>query len=244
VEESKAASVLNCMHISDIHEENVFDIVANSFSETKSKPIDILFISGDLTYKGKLDKLKRIYEQLEYLFMHYIIRNVFMIPGNHDLSFERTTGFESRANAMAIFAKDPRIVVRTHGAAEICGVKIFGSAWTPEFYNWAFNYFPDKAKTIWNDIPNDTEVLVTHGPPLGILDQVIDWNGDRRVGCHYLREKIEATPSIKYHLFGHIHEGYGREEWDGVTYMNSAIMNRAYKPVNKPQYFNISRPKV
>ena len=230
---------LNCMHISDTHEENVFEIVANSWSETKSAPIDILFISGDLTYKGKLDKLKQLHEQLEYLLMNYIVREVFVIPGNHDLSFEKTIGYESRANATAIFSRNPKIHLVIHGSKTIQGLKIFGSAWTPYFHNWAFNYHEIRAKELWNDIPADTQVLVTHGPPFLILDSVIEYMADRRVGCRALLEKIQKTPSIKYHLFGHIHESYGKLEKDGVTYLNSSIMDRRYQPTNKPQYFKV-----
>lgn len=231
--------VLECMHISDTHETNIFEVVANSISETGSNPLDILFISGDLTYKGKLDKLKQVYEQLEYLLMMQMVKEVVMIPGNHDLSFERRIGYECRANAMAIFAKDKRIHVLIHEARTVQGLKIFGSAWTPFFHDWAFNYHVDMAADLWNQIPNDTELLITHGPPNFILDEVKEYMKIRHCGCPMLRYKVMNTPSIKYHLFGHIHEGYGRTQIDGVTYLNSCIMDGRYKPTNKPQYFEV-----
>ena len=230
---------LNCMHISDTHEENVFEIVADSWSETKSAPIDILFISGDLTYKGKLDKLKQLHEELEYLLMNHIVKEVFVIPGNHDLSFEKTIGYESKENAMAIFSKNPKIHLVIHGAKTIQGLKIFGSAWTPYFHNWAFNYHDIRAKELWDQIPQDTQVLVTHGPPRFILDEVVDYMNIRHTGCPVLANKIEKLPILQFHLFGHIHQGYGIKKLHGITYLNSSIMDERYRPTNKPQYFEV-----
>jgi 3',5'-cyclic AMP phosphodiesterase CpdA len=95
-------------------------------------------------------------------------------------------------------------------AAEVPPVKIYGSPWQPEFFDWAFNLprGPLLAEK-WNAIPNDTDILITHGPPHKILDLT---EGDKlHVGCEELR-KLFDSGSIKprLHVFGHIHETYGK----------------------------------
>lgn len=68
-------------------------------------------------------------------------------------------------------------------------------------------YAEKDACKLWDSIPADTDILVTHGPPFGVLDRTIQ---NCNAGCHYLLQKVmEIKP--KYHLFGHIHEAYGRE---------------------------------
>jgi hypothetical protein len=57
-----------------------------------------------------------------------------------------------------------------HESVEIEGLKIFGSPYQPLFYNWGFQYHASRAEEIWSAIPKDTDILITHGPPHGILD--------------------------------------------------------------------------
>jgi Icc-related predicted phosphoesterase len=91
-----------------------------------------------------------------------------------------------------------------HEFVEVEGIKIFGSPYTPEFYDWAFMYKPQEGIHIWNIPHKEIDILVTHGPPLGILDQVQRGN----TGCLDLLNLIHKVKP-KYHLFGHIHEAYG-----------------------------------
>ena len=89
-----------------------------------------------------------------------------------------------------------------------CGLKIYGSPYTPEFYEWAFSLKNQEEKIeCWSKIPNDTNILVTHGPPLGILDQNAD---GIPCGDDILLKEVQERVKPKLHLFGHIHEGYGR----------------------------------
>jgi hypothetical protein len=111
-------------------------------------------------------------------------------------------------------------------------IKIWGSPWQPEFHNWAFN-LPrgEKIKEKWDMIPVDTDILITHGPPMGKLDYVRYDNVN--VGCEELLLKVqEIKPKI--HVFGHIHEGYGYV-FDGTThYINAAVLNGRYEFRNRP----------
>lgn len=88
----------------------------------------------------------------------------------------------------------------------------------------------DIIKPHWDMIPENTDVLITHGPPHGILDQTV--RGKLHVGC---QELLEAVYRIKpkLHLFGHIHEARGKIEYDGITFMNASSVDLRYK--NYPQ---------
>tara|TARA_R110002073_G_scaffold128374_2_gene274096 strand:- start:242 stop:643 length:402 start_codon:yes stop_codon:yes gene_type:complete len=121
-------------------------------------------------------------------------------------------------------------------SVEIEGLKIYGSPWQPWFFNWAFNLrTPEELKEKWDKIPEDTDVLVTHGPPLGILDLTMD---GLNVGCS---ELIKAVERIKprAHIFGHIHEGYGDTMLDGCIFVNASINTHRYRPINEPIIFEI-----
>ena len=110
------------------------------------------------------------------------------------------------------------------------GIKIWGSPFTPEFMDWAFMGMPEELGAIWAEIPKNLDILITHGPPFGILDRTM--RGEN-AGCPKLLEAIQIkTPRI--HVFGHIHEGYGLREKNGTVFMNASLCNANYELVNKP----------
>jgi Icc-related predicted phosphoesterase len=148
-----------------------------------------------------------------------------IIAGNHDLIFEYNKLFAESLITEATYLLDSSV--------EISGIKIYGSPWQPEFCNWAFNK-PRGAplRAVWAKIPEDTNILVTHGPPFGILDTISP--GQEELGCKDLRSRVQCLKQLKLHCFGHIHGGYGKLLKDGVTYVNASTCNEAYKPVNKP----------
>ena len=106
--------------------------------------------------------------------------------------------------------------------------KIYGSPWQPEFYNWAFN-LPrngDELKSKWDMIHEDTDILITHGPAWGFLDDV-EGNRNVHLGCELLAERIKQIKP-KIHICGHIHSGYGHY-YDGHThYFNASVLNERY----------------
>jgi len=77
----------------------------------------------------------------------------------------------------------------------------------------------------WDMIPEDTDFLITHGPPKGILDLCQSGN----VGCDLLLEKVKEIKP-KFHQFGHIHETRGEIEEDGITFINASSLDGGYKP--------------
>jgi Icc-related predicted phosphoesterase len=121
-----------------------------------------------------------------------------IIAGNHD------TSIESRFITKNDF-KNRGIIYLEHELVEIEGIKIFGSPYTPEFHNWAFNRSRNKLGKIWDSIPDDTDILITHGPPKGILDSAARGkNLNEHVGCSALLKRVlKIQPKI--HIMGHIH---------------------------------------
>ncbi|XP_050300876.1 UPF0046 protein T07D4.2 [Anthonomus grandis grandis] len=120
---------------------------------------------------------------------------------------------------------------------EICGVKIWGSPWQPEFGHWAFNLKRGKeCLSKWNLIPDDTDVLLTHSPPLGHGDLVCS---GVRAGCVELLTTVQKRVKPKYHIFGHIHEGYGVSSDGKIIFINASTCDINYIPSNLPMVFDI-----
>jgi Icc-related predicted phosphoesterase len=128
------------------------------------------------------------------------------------------------------------------GGTEVAGVRIWGSPWQPWFYDWAFNLPRAEAlRSTWDLIPDDTEILVTHGPPYGILDSVErlagQWFGeDVAVEVeHTGREELRAAVlriRPRLNVFGHIHERYGTDRLGETICVNASNCDAAYRPVN------------
>lgn len=94
---------------------------------------------------------------------------------------------------------------------------------------------PQKREALWAEIPEDLDVLITHGPPFGILDRTT--NGEN-AGCPHLLKAVQSRKP-KIHFFGHIHEGYGMREKDGTVFVNASLCNENYDLVNQPVLFEL-----
>lgn len=189
---------------------------------------DLLIIAGDLTARDEVEGY--------YFFNNWLrsIKNLYkqivLIAGNHDgciqnRSFD-TDFFDAK------YLQDEEF--------EFEGLKIYGSPWTPVFGNWYFmkNRGPH-IKEVWDRIPTDTDILITHGPPFGIMDFVQEGTRKGRFcGCDDLYERLSSLPKLKLHVFGHIHYSYGhiiyKQDFPGVQFVNASVMNEDYVMVNKP----------
>lgn len=146
------------------------------------------------------------------------------IAGNHDFFFE-----QYRAECEA--ALGPSVTYLEDSGTTIDGLHFWGSPVQPRFFDWAFNR--DRGFAInqhWRMIPDDTDVLVTHGPPDMLLDQCP--NG-RHVGCTDLLARILKVKP-KLHVFGHIHHSYGEKYFHGTRYVNASQCNEKYRITNDP----------
>lgn len=183
---------------------------------------DLLIHAGDCLGVGTLEELADLNDWLGAL-PH---RHKLLIAGNHDWCLQDEPA-EAEAMLTAV------TYLRDRGAT-IAGLKFWGSPWTPVFFDWAFNRARgEPIAERWRLIPDDTDVLITHGPPYGILDQVMTGTRGESVGCEALRARVEEVRP-RLHVFGHIHEGYGRQERDGCLYVNASTCLVSFKPLNPP----------
>ena len=117
------------------------------------------------------------------------------------------------------------------------GYKIYGSPWQPEFYNWAFNLKRgEECFKMWEKIPLDTDILITHGPPIGHGDKCISGHN---AGCVDLLARVVDHVKPLFHVFGHIHEGYGATTNGTTTFVNASTCTLSYKPDNSPLVFDL-----
>jgi len=217
---------------------------------------DVLLHCGDFTNVGRLEEV----EAFARWFGSLPHKRKILIAGNHDLSMEPSTyartcprfggpGKIGETLDMATICARARTVIEaipnceylSDSGTSVEGITIWGSPWQPEFCDWAFN-LPRGAqcRAKWHMIPTGTDIVMTHGPPLG--------HGDRcepnhnRAGCIDLLDELQTRVKPKYHCFGHIHEGWGVTT-DGVTrYVNASTCNLRYRPVNTPIVFDVPMP--
>lgn len=190
---------MRIVHVSDTH------------NKTPDLPDgDVLIHSGDLTIRGFRIEF---YRQLCWLEMQRArYKEIIVVPGNHDLYPE------AHFDAALLDCSTAGIVLLHNSEIVIDGVKFYGSAHTPEYHGWGFMLNQCEIYDAWQQIPEDTKVLITHGPPLGILDA--SYRGEH-IGCNELLLRIKEIKP-KYHFFGHAHEGKGMVTIGETTFVNSA----------------------
>lgn len=199
---------------------------------------NLLIHCGDLTGRGEIWEIENELDKLALLNPKF--NDTILIAGNHDFGFER------HAPLMEQLCKERDIIYLNDSGVDLNGVKVWGSPVSPHFYSWAFNrrrteqehfnFGGGYIKDHWDLIPQDTNILITHGPPMGILDDLVFPDGSlkgEQVGCEELKKKIETLPELRYHVFGHIHNWGGQQKTIGnVTYCNASICDERYIPSN------------
>jgi len=180
---------------------------------------DILVHAGDITMNGTPSKLMDFNDWLGEQPHKYKI----VIAGNHDFYLEKHPECGQEILSNCIYLND--------SGCEVMGLKFWGSPVQPWFFDWAFNrQRGDDIKKHWDLIPNDTDVLITHGPPYGILD---DTFRSGPLGCKDLLDAVGRVKP-KLHVFGHIHPPRGVKIFNGTTFVNAAALDDDYNPWNIP----------
>lgn len=192
---------------------------------------DLLLLGGDLCrhhddYPWYAKKLKPWVDELAERC------KVVAVAGNHDFVFERLPEAVPAMNWS--YLQDSGV--------EWNGLKIWGSPWQPRFYDWAFNLDEPELVKKWALIPDDTDILLLHGPPHGYgdkshykwkTDDDTAWPGYEHTGSPGLTKRIlEVKPKLA--VAGHIHRGYGRYEIGSTVFVNASLVNEQYTPVNEP----------
>lgn len=204
---------------------------------------DVLVHAGDFSFQGRYEEYLEfgiwLEEQVEK-FKHIVV-----VSGNHDFlyndSLEQSRELIERENKNVHWLYNETI--------EIEGIKIWGSPHTPYFMNWAFNNTREELNNLWNSIPEDIDIVITHGPPHMIGDEVksIVSGGKQpfidNVGCESLRETLLNRVKPKYHICGHIHESRGSRTYDGIRFINASVLDDRYKMMYKPLNFWLTKGK-
>ena len=203
---------------------------------------DILIHGGDFTNSGEVGSIK----DLSKYFEESGFQEIVCIAGNHDMTLDpdyyaqKWTRFhrkqfdcrEAKASLQhCVYLNDSSYTTKQGN------IEFYGSPWSPEFFGWAFNAIRGgPIRNIWEQIPSSTDVLITHGPPLGRGD-LTACNG--YAGCYDLLLAVQKRIQPRLHVFGHIHEAAGTS-FDGQTlFVNASSLDIKYQPVNHPIVIDI-----
>lgn len=192
---------------------------------------DILIHSGDIMNSGynKHDILSFCawFESLKQY------EDKIFIAGNHDRLFQ------NHPEDVKVWLENyPLIDYLQDSSIEVGTTNIYGSPWQPWFCDWAFNLPKNGPGLVskWEAIPDNTDILITHGPAFGTLDTVTGRQYDN-LGCELLAERIEVIKP-KIHICGHIHSGYGYVFKNGTHFFNAAVLDERYEYTQKPITFD------
>lgn len=201
---------------------------------------DVLIHAGDISNVGRAGEIDHFCDWFAGL-KGYGMK--IFIAGNHDLGFEEKSRSYKEVQAILSTYKNDIIYLQDSGVQFIKDkgldteekINIWGSPWQPWFHDWAFNLQRGKELADkWNLIPEDTHVLVTHGPPYGTGD-FVPYKGGENVGCEELLIRTKLLPNLQAHIYGHIHYSYGKTMAHGyLQSINASTCNEAYQVVNKP----------
>lgn len=204
------------------------DSHGNNRSNKIPKDIDTIVHTGDFT--DSIDNAENSFLSfIEWLSEQTHVKNKIFIAGNHDKLLYKS---KDRANSIMNHFNNPKkdsnmkpanIIYLEDSEVIIDGIKFYGSPWTPVFYNWYFMKNENRLADYFDLIPNDTDILLTHGPAEHILDRT---NRNLNVGSSALRYKIEKLPDLQVHAFGHIHEDRGMIKKGNTIFINAS---QAYK---------------
>lgn len=197
---------MKILHISDTHgcHRRLHDL----------PQADIIVHSGDFTMNGS--------EQEALDFMNWFCdlpypQKIF-ICGNHDECLYGAT----------IDGLDGNVHYLCNSGIEIEGLKFYG---VPMFMG---DCITDRQTRHYANIPDDTDILITHTPPFGILD----FDDNINYGSEELLSRISVVRP-RLNLFGHIHARHGIKVFNGITFSNGAIMNADYSNLEKPNFIEI-----
>ena len=204
---------------------------------------DVLLHAGDFSRRGTHEEVTRFNEILSR--MPHPTKIV--IAGNHELTFDIQNQARIKSKFKEIAAssfEEIKYILRDciyleDASCEVGGYNIYGSPWTLSHGNMAFNLHSHEIFQKWRAIPENTDILITHGPPYGILDT--NKMGES-CGCKHLLDKVQQIKPL-FHIFGHIHEGHGVTYGDETIFMNasSCLNHRAHFT---PMVFDLPIPST
>jgi len=188
---------------------------------------DLLIHAGDFSNYGTLEDVIRFNAWLGTIKDRYPL-GIVICAGNHDRALQEHYALSLTVLTNCTYLQDSGVTLPN-------GLKVYGSPWQPSFMDWSFNLPRGRQLAAkWAAIPEDTDILITHGPPYMVMDET---PSGEHVGCEALaRRLIYMKKRPRLHVFGHIHAGHGIERSpDGKhTSVNAATCTEQYAPINPP----------
>jgi Icc-related predicted phosphoesterase len=212
---------------------------------------DVLCISGDIVPLEVQRGIEKSSNWLMNIFYPKLLvlpcKHVVMTWGNHDFigNVLYRAGHSGEEQTEMIFGVDSKCHILIDESVEIEGVKFYGTPWIPELSGWAFYNTSENLTRLFGQIPEDTNILLTHCPPkIGTQGVVLQkcWNHMRDFGSHELYNALCEKKFEKplYVLSGHIHTGNHQiEEYDGIKYVNVSLKDEEYMVSYEPTIIEI-----
>ena len=199
---------MRILHISDTHSKHL---------ELPPLPdADVIIHSGDFTLAGSENEA---YDFISWFCGLPYLHKIF-IAGNHDMCMYGVESIEGLPNNVHYLC---------NGGIVINDVQFYGiSMFMEDILDGSFD-------NMIGDIPDSTNVLITHQTPYGFCDE---YNG-RHCGDRVLREKIDSLSSLRCHLFGHQHEANSILFHDGITFSNAAVLDCHYNLIANPRIIEL-----
>lgn len=186
---------------------------------------DVLIHCGDFTFGRQ--RQAQATDALDAWFARCNFQHILCTGGNHDFLADEAAAGGARVFRHAHYLRDQALVLD--------GVKFYGAPWVPELAGWAHYRTDAELLEDWARIPGDTDVLITHTPPLGILDRN---SSGKACGCPYLRDAVNVLrPQL--HCFGHVHASAGVMRAGDTTYVNASVVNKRYEVKRAPIEVNV-----
>jgi Icc-related predicted phosphoesterase len=190
-------------------------------------PCDVLIHAGDITGKGAIRALARFNLWVQDLLDAGTVKDAVYIAGNHDLTLDRARAMAVPLLTAGHYLDNSLVYVGPTPAELLC---VYGVPEQPEFQDWGFNVTEERLVELYDQVPPDVDILVTHGPPKGVLDKN---RQGVRCGSSALLDWIDKhQPRLV--VCGHIHEGYGTALVGRTLVVNASTCTVAYKPTNQP----------
>jgi Icc-related predicted phosphoesterase len=217
------------------HHDRIFDNII---------PGDVLIVTGDFTKRGTLIELGNFNTFLGQVKLKYGFKYIVLIAGNHDINLDPRFNPSIEESIGTLLSNVTHYLCNSFVIIE--GIKIYGTPYT----NCRGAYGSSNLNSVWELIPDDTDVVLTHCPPKNILD--LAWvpkqeSSDVCDICHKshkyyehwgsdtLKHHILNRVKPKLHIFGHVHDHYGDVKIDGTQFINSAL---EWSPMHEPYSFD------
>ena len=179
---------------------------------------DVLIHAGDCTDGGTRNETESFLKWMGDM-PH---KQKLLVPGNHDFYFEKPENLENIPDSIHLLIDC---------GINIDGLQFWGSPVTPGLENWAFS--KERGLPIrhhWNLMPKNTDILITHTPPYGILDEI---RNGMKLGCEELKQMVEIIkPS--HHFFGHVHHAAGSTSRSSIRYFNLSSLDEKHRLMHSP----------